>query len=109
MRDGIAERKIFRDEKICGGARRHLVRRRRVTNGCERPVFRHEMSRSEVLGAVGNDAASSAQSKHAGGGKTAHLRSGRGELGCAGVDGVVDSEQGVSTGVDSVVGDLAGV
>jgi hypothetical protein len=67
------------------------------------------MSRSEVLGAVGNDAASSAQSKRAGGGKTARLSSGRGELGRAGVDGVVDGEQGVSTGVDGIVGDLAGV
>jgi hypothetical protein len=67
------------------------------------------MSCGKVLGAVGNDAASLAQSKHAGGGKTARLRSGWGELGCAGVDGVVDGEQGVSTGVDGVVGDLAGV
>ena len=52
-----------------GGGRRHLVRRHRVTNGCEQPVFRHEMSCGRVLGAVGNDAASLAQLKCAGGGE----------------------------------------
>jgi hypothetical protein len=67
------------------------------------------MSRSEVLGAVGNDAASSAQLKRAGGGETACLRSSWVELGCMGGDGGVDSGWGASTGFDGVVGDVAGL
>ena len=54
---------------------------------------------------MGNDAASSAQSKRAGGGETARLGSSRGEHGCTGVDGGVDGERGVSTNIDGVVGD----
>jgi hypothetical protein len=65
MRGGVAEQKIFRDGKICGGARRRLIRRRRVSNGLTQPVLRHEKSR-ERMGAVGNDTASSAQSKRGG-------------------------------------------
>lgn len=55
-------------KRIDGGARRRRVRRRRVSNGCKQPVFRPEMSRGRVPGAVGNDAASSAQSKRVGAG-----------------------------------------
>jgi hypothetical protein len=62
-----------------------------------------------MLGAVGNDMASSAQSKCGGGGKTARLRLSWVGLGCTGGDGGVDSERGVSTGLDGVVGDMAGV
>ena len=60
------------------------------------------------MGAVGNDAPSSAQSKHAVGGETARLRSSWGELGCTRGDGGVGSGQGVLTGVDGVVSDAAG-
>ena len=61
------------------------------------------------VGAVGNNAASSAQSKCAGGDKTVCFGSSRGEQGCTGGNGAVDSERGVSTVVDSVVSDAAGV
>jgi hypothetical protein len=67
------------------------------------------MSRGRVLGAVGNDAALSAQLKCAGGGETACLRLSWVELGCTGGDGGVDSGQGASTGFDGVVGDVAGL
>ena len=60
------------------------------------------------MGAVGNDAASSAQSKCAGGDKTVSFGSSRGEQGCTGGNGAVDGEQGVSTVVDGVVSDVAG-
>jgi hypothetical protein len=50
---------------------------------------------------VGNDAASSAQSKCAGGGETARLGLSRVEQGCAGGNGGIDGEQGVSMVVDS--------
>ena len=53
-------------EKNRRGARRRRVCHRRVSNGCRRPVFKPEMSRGKVPGAVGNDAASSAQSKRVG-------------------------------------------
>ena len=66
------------------------------------------MSRGRV-GAVGNDAASSAQSKCAGGDKTVSFGSSRGEQGCTGGNGAVNGEQGVSTVVDGVVSDAAGV
>ena len=108
-RDGGAKLKKFRDKKDCGGARRHRVRRRRVPNGCKWPVCRAERSRGCVLGAVGNDAASSAQSKRAGGGKTACLGLSRGEQGCIGGNVGVGSEQGASKGVDGIVNDAAGV
>jgi hypothetical protein len=74
MREGRAKLKKFRDGKDCGGACRRLVHHRSVPNGCRRPVFRLEISRSRVLGAVGNDAASSAQLKRVGGGETACFR-----------------------------------
>jgi hypothetical protein len=67
------------------------------------------MSRGRVLGAVGNDAASSAQLKCAGGGETACLWSSWVELGCMGGDGGVDSGRGASTGFDGVIGDMAGL
>ena len=66
-REGIAEEEIFRDEKNCGGGRRRLVRRCRVPNGCRRSVFRLDRS-LDWVGPVGNDAASSAQSKRVGAG-----------------------------------------
>ena len=58
---------------------------------------------------MGRDSASSAQSKHTGGGETARLGSSWGKLGCTGVDGGIDGERGMSTGVDGVIGDTAGV
>jgi hypothetical protein len=67
------------------------------------------MSRGRVLGAVGNVAASSAQSKHAGGGRTARLGSSMVEQGCTGGDGGVGSGRKVSTGVDGLVGDAEAV
>jgi hypothetical protein len=67
------------------------------------------MSRGRVFGTVGNDAASSAQSKRAEGDETARLGSSWGELGCTCGDGGIGSERGVSTGVNGVVGGVAGV
>jgi hypothetical protein len=64
------------------------------------------MSRGR-LGAVGNDAASSAQSKRVGGGEMDRLRGVWGELGCAVVDGGLGSEWGVLRGLDGTVGDTA--
>jgi hypothetical protein len=61
-----------------------------------------------VLGAVGNDAESSAQSKRAGGGETARLGSSGGAQGCTGGGGM-GGEWGVSAVVDGVVNDAAGV
>jgi hypothetical protein len=69
--------KKFETKTLAGG----LVHRRRVPNGCGWPVFRPEMSRSRLLGAMGNDAASSAQSKCAEGGETGHCWGFWGELG----------------------------
>jgi hypothetical protein len=66
------------------------------------------MSRGRV-GAVGNDAASSAQSKRAGGGETACLGPGWGELGHVGSEQGAGDEWGVSTGVDGVVSDAVRV
>jgi hypothetical protein len=62
-----------------------------------------------MLGAVDNNMASSAQSKCGGGGKTARLWLSWVGLGCTGGDGGIDSEWGVLTGLNSVVGDMAGV
>ena len=62
-----------------------------------------------MLGAVGNDAGLSAQSKRVGGGETACLGPSWGELGCTGGDGGVDGEQGLSAVVDGVVNDAAGM
>ena len=67
------------------------------------------MSRGWVLGAVGNDAALSAQSKCMGGGETARLGSSRGEQGCAGGNGGAGGAWGLSAVVDSVVNDASGV
>ena len=60
------------------------------------------------MGAVGNNAASSVQLKHAEGGKTARLGSSWGELGCTCGDRGVGSRWGVLTSVDGVVSDTAG-
>ena len=61
------------------------------------------------MGSVDNNAASSAQSKHMGGGKMAYLGSSWVKLGCAGQDGVIYGEWWVSTVVDGVINDVAGV
>ena len=58
---------------------------------------------------MGRDSESSAQSKCAGSGETAHLGSSWGKTGCTGGDRGMDSERGVLTGVDRVVGDTAWV
>jgi hypothetical protein len=91
------------------GARRRLVRRQRVLNGCVQPVLRPERSRGCRLGAVGNVAASSAQSKRVGGGETACLGSSWGELGQTGGERGTRVGQGVFTCVDGVVGGADGV
>ena len=108
-REGIAEGEIFQDEKICGGGRHRFIHRHRVPNGCARPVFRPERSRDWVLWPVGNDAASSAQSKRAEGGRKGCLQPRWGERGCAGGNGGTDGGRGVSRGVDSVVSDAVGL
>ena len=71
------------------------------------PVFRLERSRGWVLGTVGNDAASSAQSKCVGGGETARFGGVWGEQGCTGGIGAIDDERGVSTGAGGVISDAA--
>ena len=99
-----------------GGARRRLVRRRRVPNGCRQPVLRPEMSRRGAGAAgwgMGRDSASSAQSKRpvfevgsGGCADSAYVassgRAGNGGAGCWGA-------WGASLGVDGVVGDAGGV
>jgi hypothetical protein len=83
-----------------------------VLNGCAQPVFRAERSRGGAGMAgreTGRDSASCAQSKRGEGGKTVRLRSSWGVLGCAVGDRGLDSEQGVSTVVDGIVNDAAGV
>ena len=60
-----------------------------------------------MLGTVGNDAASSAQLKRAGGGETARLGLSRGEQGRKGCKQGVGSERRVTLGVDNVVSDAA--
>lgn len=99
-----------------GGARRRLVRRREVPNGHGQLVLRPEMSRGMVPGAVGNDAASSAQSKrvgagveHGGGLERGGMRGGGRKTVTAGVAAGMGYGRGVSTGVNGVVGDAAGV
>ena len=61
------------------------------------------------MGAVGNDAESSAQSKRARGGETARFGGVWGEKGCTSGTGAIDSEQEMLVGVDSVINDVAGV
>jgi hypothetical protein len=72
------------------------------------------------LGVMGIDTASSAQSKRVGvgiehggteleGGSMARSRPYWEWLGCAGSDGGIDGEQGVLTGVDGVINDVARV
>ena len=71
MKCGGAGGKNVRDvEKKFGVVRRRLVRRRRVPNGCIRPVLSVERSRGGgyIAGGAGIDAASSAQSRRVGGG-----------------------------------------
>jgi hypothetical protein len=58
---------------------------------------------------MGRDSASSAQSKRGGGGKTARLRSSWGVLGHTSGGGGLDGERGVSTVVDGINNDRAGV
>lgn len=58
---------------------------------------------------MGKDSASSAQSKHAVGGETARLGLSWGELGQAGSEQAAGGCWGVSTGIESVVGDVSGV
>ena len=60
-----------------------------------------------MLGTVGNDAASSAQSKCVGGGETARFGGVWGEQGCPGRIGAIDGERGVLTGAGSIVSDTA--
>ena len=91
MKYGGAGGKNVRDaEKKFAVVRRRLIRRRDLPNGCEQPVLRSEKSRGWV-GAVGSDAASSAQSKHVKGGETARFG------GVWGVLGVRDIFQGCCT------------
>ena len=73
------------------------------------PIFRLERSRGQVLGAVGNDAALSAQSKRVRGGEMARFRGVWGEQWCTGGIGAIDGEQGVLLGADGIVGGVAGV
>jgi hypothetical protein len=61
------------------------------------------MSRGRVLGAVGNDTASSAQSKHVGGGEMACLGSSWGELGQMGGERGTRGGQGVFTCIDGII------
>ena len=67
------------------------------------------MSRGWVLGVVGNDAASSAQSKRTGGSETVCLGSSRGEQEYTDGNMAIDGERGVSSGVDGVLSGAAGV
>jgi hypothetical protein len=93
--------------KNWGGARRRLVCRRSVLNGCGQPVFRPERSLGYMSGIAGIDAASSAQSKWLGtGAEHGGTRLRRGGTGDGGRETVA---VGVEQGVDSVVGDEGGV
>jgi hypothetical protein len=67
------------------------------------------MSRGYELGVIGIDAASSAQSKRPGVGKTARLWSSWGELGQMGGERDAGDERWASAGADGVVGDAGGV
>ena len=58
---------------------------------------------------MGNDAASSAQSKHVGGGETAHFGGVWGKQGCTGRIGAVDSEWRLSVVVEGTINNVAGV
>jgi hypothetical protein len=95
----------FRDGKYCRGAHCHLVHCCSVPNGCRQPVFRPEKSCGCKLGAMGNVAVSSAQSKHVGGRETACLGLGRDELRWTGGVWGVGGGPGVFVGIDVVVGD----
>src|ERR1700733_12966176 len=91
-------------QKIYGGARHCLVRRRRVPNGCAQPVFRVQRSHGGgyMIGGAGINAASSAQSRHVGGGEMARLGPGWNELGKTGSEMGMGGERGASMGIDSV-------
>jgi hypothetical protein len=95
----------LRDGKYCRGAHCCLVHHHSVPNGCRRPVFRPEKSHGCKLGAMGNVAASLAQSKHVGGCKMAHLGLGRDELRWTGGVQGVGGGPGVFVGIDVVVDD----
>jgi hypothetical protein len=77
-----------------------------------KPVLKLEMSRGRVLGAVGNDEASSAQSKHRDAGvKWGGTAFGYGETGSIGGKmGAAGSRQGLGNGqgVSMVVNDVDG-
>jgi hypothetical protein len=62
----VGKKVVAKMKKIPAGGRRCLVRRRRLPNGWVQPVFKQDRSRGRELGAIGIDAASSAQSKRAG-------------------------------------------
>ena len=62
-----------------------------------------------MLGGAGIGAASSAQSKRAGGGETARFGDVWGEQGCLGGNGGVDGEQGALAVVDGAINDVVGV
>ena len=71
MTDVGAGRKNVQDtEEIFCVVRHCLVRLRRVPNGCRQPVVKLDRSLLYMLGTIGIDAASSAQSKRGGGGGT---------------------------------------
>ena len=61
------------------------------------------------MGAVGSDAASSAQSKRARGGEMACFRGVWGEQGCTSKTGAINGERGILVGVDSIVNNMARV
>ena len=109
MKFGGASGKSVRDaEKKFAMVHCHLIHHCNIPNGCERPVLRSEKSRGWV-GAVGSDAALSAQSKCVRGGEMARFRGVWGERGCTSGTGAIDSERGISVGVDSIVNDVARV
>jgi hypothetical protein len=80
-----------------------------VPNGCVRPVLRPEKSHRCNLGAMGNIAASSAQSKRVGGHETARRGLGRDELKWMGGVQGAGGGPGVFVGIDDVIGDDGGV
>ena len=111
MKDGGASGKNVRDvRKMFGGVCHcRLVRRCKVPNGCRRPVLRLERSRGCELGAVGNDAVSSAQSRCTVDSEMALLRSSWGELGYTGGDGDAGGKQGTSQCIDDGGGGIGDV
>ena len=62
-----------------------------------------------MIGGAGINAASSAQSRHVGGGETAHLGLGWNELGQTGSEMGMGGERGASMGIDSIDSNAVGV